>query len=106
MMEEQNPPTAARVVSPGNIAMLHARIRQGRVEAQDPIPKEWEGQLVKILPLTPDDPLPDREGRLAALEALGPMEFEPGERERTGQVLGELDRLSRDAMRKIAGSQP
>jgi len=86
--------------------MLHARIRQGRVEVQDPIPKEWEGQLVKILPLTPDDPLPDLEERLAALEALGPMEFEPGERELTGQVQGELDRLSRDAMRKIAGSQP
>ena len=86
--------------------MLHARIHQGRVEIQDPIPKEWEGQLVKILPLTPDDPLPDLEERLAALQALGPMEFEPGERELAGQVLGELDRLSRDAMRKIVGSQP
>jgi hypothetical protein len=58
---------------------------------------------VKIVPLTPDDPLPHLEERLAALEALGPMEFEPGERELAGQVLGELDRLSRDAMRKIAG---
>jgi hypothetical protein len=34
------------------------------------------------------------------------MEFEPGERELIGQVLGEMDRLSRDAMRKIVGSQP
>jgi hypothetical protein len=86
--------------------MLQARIHQGRVELRDPIPKEWEGQLVKILPLTPDDPLPDLEERLAALQALGPMEFEPGERERVGQVLGELDRLSRDAMQKIVGRQP
>jgi hypothetical protein len=86
--------------------MLQARIHQGRVELQDPIPKEWEGQLVKIVPLTPDDPLPELEERLAVLEALGPMEFEAGERELVGQILGELDRLSRDAMGKIAGSQP
>ena len=86
--------------------MLQARIHEGRVEVQDPIPKEWEGQLVKILPLTPDDPLPDLEERLAALQALGPMEFEPEERELAGQVLGDLDRLSRDAMRQIVGSQP
>jgi hypothetical protein len=86
--------------------MLHARIRQGRVEVQDPIPAEWEGQSVKILPLTPDDPLPDLEERLAVLQALGPMEFAPGERELVGQMLDELGRLSRDAMQKIAGSQP
>jgi len=86
--------------------MLHARIHQGRVEVQDPIPKEWEGQSVKILPLTPEDPLPDLEQRLAALEALGPVEFEPGERELVGQLLGEMDRLSREAMQQIAGRQP
>jgi hypothetical protein len=85
--------------------MLRARIHQGRVEVQGPIPKEWEGQPVKILPLTPEDPLPDLEERLAALAALGPMEFEPGERELVGQVLGQMDRLSREAMQKIAGSQ-
>ena len=31
--------------------------------------------MVKILPMNPDDPLPDLEGWLAALQALGPMEF-------------------------------
>jgi hypothetical protein len=84
--------------------MLRARIHHGRVEVQDPIPKDWEGQPVKILPLTPEDPLPDLEDRLAALAALGAMEFEPGERELVGQVLGQMDRLSRDAMQKIAGN--
>jgi hypothetical protein len=78
--------------------MLQARIHQGRVELQDPIPKDWEGRLVKIVPLTPDDPLPDLEARLAALQALGPMEFEASERQLIGNVLGELDRLGRDAM--------
>jgi hypothetical protein len=74
--------------------MIQARIHQGRIEVQEPIPQEWEGQLVKILPLTPDDPLPDLDERLAALEALGSMEFEPGERETIGQTLAEMDRLS------------
>jgi hypothetical protein len=85
--------------------MLQARIRQGRVEVQDPIPREWEGQPVKILPLTPDDSLPDLEERLAALAALGPMEFEPGERELAAEVFGEMDRFSREALQRIADSQ-
>jgi hypothetical protein len=86
--------------------MVQARVRQGRVEIQDPIPEEWEGQLVKILPLTPDDPQPDLEERLAALQALGPTEFEPGERELAARLLAEQDRLSRAAMQRIADSQP
>lgn len=86
--------------------MLQARIHRGRIKVEDPIPKEWEGQRVKILPLTPEDPLPDLEECLAALAALGPAEFDPGERERIAQVVGELDRLSRDAMQQLAGRQP
>ena len=61
--------------------MIQARIHEGRIEAQEPIPEEWEGQLVGIVPLTPDDPMPNLDARLAALHALGPMEYEPGERE-------------------------
>jgi hypothetical protein len=86
--------------------MVQARIHHGRIEVQEPIPEEWEGQLVKVLPLTPDDPLPDLEERLAALAALGAMEFEPDEREVVAVALGEMDRLSREAMQKLAGNQP
>jgi hypothetical protein len=86
--------------------MIEARIHQGRVEVQDPIPEEWEGQLVKIVPMTPDDPLPALEDRLAALHALGPMEFEPAERELIAAALAELDRISKEAMQTIGGSQP
>jgi hypothetical protein len=86
--------------------MIQARIYQGCVEVQEPIPEEWEGQLVKILPMTPDDPLPDLEERLAALQAMGPMEFEPGERELITGALVELDRLSKAAMQTAAGRQP
>jgi hypothetical protein len=84
--------------------MIQARIHQGRLEIQDPIPAEWEGQLVKILPMTPDDPLPPLEEWLAALHALGPMEFDSSERERIAVDLGELDRISKEAMLNLPGS--
>jgi hypothetical protein len=91
---------------PGDSSVIHAHIHRGRIEVQDPIPREWEGRLVKILPLTPDDPILDLEVQLAALKALGPIEFEPGERDLFGQILGELDRLSPADVLKIPGSQP
>jgi hypothetical protein len=56
--------------------------------------------------MTPDDPIPDLEERLAALEALGPVEYDPGEREAIEEVLAEQDRISRAAMQKLAESQP
>lgn len=74
--------------------MIRAKVRQGRIEIQDPIPDEWEGRLVKILPLTPDDPPPDLEECLAMLEVLGPSEFDPGERELAARLTAEQDRLS------------
>jgi hypothetical protein len=86
--------------------MIRARVNKGRVEIQDPIPEEWEGQVVKILPMTPDDPLADLEANLAALHALGPAEFDPGEREHGDRLLAEQDRLSREAMQKLAGNYP
>ncbi len=86
--------------------MIQGRIHQGRIEVQDPIPEEWEGQLVKILPLAPEDPLSDLEESLAALAALGPMEFEPGEREVIAEALADMDQFSRAAMQKLADRQP
>jgi hypothetical protein len=83
--------------------MIRALVHQGRVEIQDPIPEEWEGQLVKIHPLTLDDPMSDLEERMAELRALGPMEFDPGERELAASLLAEQKRLSREAMLGIAG---
>lgn len=86
--------------------MVQARIREGRVELQEPIPAEWEGQLVKILSMTPDDPFPDLEEWLAELRVLGPMEFDPDERESIAATLADLDRISKVAMQTVAGSQP
>lgn len=86
--------------------MIQALIQQGRVEIREPIPPEWEGQLVKITTMTPDDPLTDLEERLAALHALGPMEFEPGERACIANALAELNQASKAALEAIAGSKP
>jgi hypothetical protein len=85
--------------------VIHARIHQGRVEVQDPIPAEWEGQMVKILPTTPDDPIPGLEEWLAELHAMGPMEFDPGEHELMVKTWAELDAISKAAMQNIAGIQ-
>ena len=89
------------VVAQEEVPMIQAQILQGRVEVQDPIPASWEGQTVNIVPLTPEDPLPDLEGRLAALHRMGPVEFEPGEREQMAAKLEELDRVSAAAMAGI-----
>jgi hypothetical protein len=85
--------------------MIRALVHKGRVKPQDPIPDEWEGQIVKIVPLTPDDPIPDLEERLAAFHALGPMEYDEGEQETIERLLKEQDKLSRAAMQKLAEGQ-
>jgi hypothetical protein len=84
--------------------MIRARVKQGRIEAEDPIPAEWEGRTVQILALAPDDdPEVEVEKRLAALHALGPMEYEPGERDAIAKALEMLNDSGKSAMQAIAG---
>lgn len=85
--------------------MIHARIHDGVVEAQDPIPKAWEGHLVKLVPLTPDDEIPNLGKLIAAKHALGPTEYEPGEREMIERALDELNQFSKKAMEKLANGE-
>ena len=85
--------------------MIRARILQGKVTAQEPIPEAWEGQMVKIMLLSPDDALPDLDRRLEDLHGMGQMEFEEGEQERIEKVLEEFNRLSKGAMGQILGGQ-
>jgi hypothetical protein len=92
--------TLALAWFPKGVPVIQAQIREGRVEVQDPIPASWEEQTVNIVPLTPEDPLPDLEARLAALHRMGPVEFEPGERE---QMTAELEELTRVSAAALAG---
>lgn len=82
--------------------MIQARIKEGRVEVDEPIPPAWEGQCVKLVPLTPDDPLPDLEQRLQALHEMGPIEYENAERESANSLLDEMDSLSKEAMERLS----
>jgi hypothetical protein len=87
--------------------LVHAIIQNGQIEVQEPIPDAWEGQMVKIVPLTPDDPIPDLEARLAALHALGPVELDADERARIDAELKALDEVSKkDLLRIFDRSQP
>ena len=76
--------------------MLVAKIRDGRIEAEGPIPDFWEGLTVQVMPLVLDETADDLEQRLNALHDLGAAEFEEGEAERITAALSEMDRRSRD----------
>jgi hypothetical protein len=56
--------------------------------------------LVKILPLTPDEAIPDLESRLSALHEMGPMEYEPGEQQRIAKEIEELNKYSKEIMER------
>jgi hypothetical protein len=86
--------------------MIVGRVEHGRIELASALPEEWEGQAVKIEPCTPDDSSPDLGQRLAALHALGPMEYEPGEQRRIEQALAAMNDLSRTQMQVLADGQP
>jgi hypothetical protein len=60
---------------------------------------------VLIIPSTPDNPILDLESWLAKLHAMGPMEFDPGERELMAATLAELASISKAAMQNIGGNQ-
>jgi hypothetical protein len=76
--------------------MFFATVCKGKLKLDEPIPKSWEGTTVRILPLSPDDPIPDLEQRLEAFHKLGPTKFEPGEREMIEAELRKLDEISKD----------
>jgi hypothetical protein len=62
--------------------------------------------MVKLIPLTPEDPLPDLDQRIAALHAMGPMEFELGERQKIMAALNEMNRLSQRSDESSAETPP
>src|SRR5437870_3827061 len=90
----------------GESKMIVGRVEHGHIQLAAALPAEWEGQTVKIAPCTPDDTLPDMERRLAALHALGPMEFEHGERETNEQAIATMNELSRVQMQYLADRLP
>jgi hypothetical protein len=86
--------------------MIVGRVEQGQIQLASALPEAWEGQIVKIEPCSPDDAQPDLKQRLAALHALGPMEYEPGEKAKIEQALAALDDLSRTHLQHLADRLP
>jgi hypothetical protein len=86
--------------------MVFGRIQHGQIELSTPIPASWEGQTVQVEPCAVEEALPDLAQRLAALHALGPVEYDPGEREQIEQRLQAANELSREHMRRLADDLP
>lgn len=76
--------------------MLTAKIHEGRIEPEQPIPDMWEGLTVQVLPLLPEELADDLEQRLTALHELGAAEFADGEEQQITETLSEMDRRSRE----------
>jgi hypothetical protein len=86
--------------------MILGRVEHGRIKLSSALPEEWEGQSVRIEPCTPDDSAPDLKQRLAALHALGTMEYEPGEQEKIDQAIAAMNEISRVQMQNLADRLP
>ena len=86
--------------------MIIGRVADGQIQLSSALPEEWEGQAVQIEPYAATAPLPDLAQRLTSLHALGPMEYEPAEREQFEQALAVMNELSRHQIQQIADAQP
>jgi hypothetical protein len=104
--------------------MIRAVYHDGAIQPLDGLPARWqEGQALEIYELPGvigerefeewkegDGPMSDSvrmelERRLAALHALGPMEFEPGEEEDIEKLVTEMDAISRRQMQQLGEQQ-
>jgi hypothetical protein len=91
--------------------MIRAVYRDGLIQPLGGVPADWqEGDELTILQkdefLGADDPIPDIDTRLAELHELGPMEFEPGEREEMERIWKEMDEFGRLETKRMWNQQP
>ena len=83
--------------------MIRAYYRNGLIYPAEPVPPEWlDGQEVRVdseLDGSMDDPAEiDRWD--AEWRRVGPLQYEPGERERVQAVLAEADALAKECVRR------
>lgn len=83
--------------------MIHGVIHDGAIVPLDPLPPEWvEGREVVIeaaSEASPDDPV-RIEAWFAEMQAIGPLQSEPGEREAIEKFMAEADREAKDQVRR------
>jgi hypothetical protein len=82
--------------------MIHGKVQDGAILPLDPIPADWDGQDVIIEAAV--DKLADEEAEIerwyAELQALGPAQHEPGERDAVQKAMAEADREAKEYVRR------
>ena len=112
--------------------MIRAVYRDGAIQPLDAVPGDWHnGQELEVRALSMRDAAADAddwiyersafanysgempshvrqelERRLAAVHALGPMEFEPGEEEEIDKFLRQMDDIGRRQMEQLGEQKP
>jgi len=83
--------------------MIHGVIQDGTILPLDPIPQEW-GEGLKVVIEAEAGAATDERARIeqwfAALEALGPAQYEPGEREAIERFMADADRDAKESTRR------
>jgi len=82
--------------------MIHGVVHDGAILALDPIPADWDGRSVVIEAAAnvPNDERAEIEKWYGELEALGPAQYEPGEREAIEKVMAEADREAKEYVKR------
>jgi hypothetical protein len=82
--------------------MIRGIIQGGEIRPLDPIPSDWDGCHVVIE--TEDHASTEERAQIeqwyAELKALGPAQYESGEREMIEHVLAEADREAKEHVRR------
>lgn len=83
--------------------MIHGVIHDGTILPLDPIPQEWGDGREVVIEAAPGAAVNERariEQWFEGLEALGPAQYEPGEREAIERFMAESDRDAKESMKK------
>lgn len=86
--------------------MIRGVYRDGLIYPEEPVPPDWaDGQPVRVEPqLAEPSNDPTEIDRWAAdWQRSGPLQYEPGERERIAELLAESDALAKEQMRRHMG---
>jgi hypothetical protein len=83
--------------------MIHGIVQAGTILPLEPIPPDWDDGQRVVIELTADVSGDERariEQWYADLEALGPAQYEPGEREAIEKFMADADREAKEFMRR------
>lgn len=98
--------------------MIHGIVQDGTIVPLDPISPEWGDGRHVVIDDAREGPVEQRsqiESWYANLEALGPAQYEPGERAAIEKIMADADREAKEYVRRtwapingvlFAGHQP